>query len=148
MVGAWVWSLVRGLRSHMPCGVAKKKKKRTTKLLEIISNCLSSMCVKTIMKTRVSGEILVTCIYWSVCVSHFSYVRLFVTPRTVVHQAPLSMEFPRQEYWSGFPSPFPGDLPNPGIEAGSPASQADSNAFCCCWHCCFLFVGVLFLPLW
>ena len=49
-----------------------------------------------------------------------------VTPWTVAHQAPLSMGFPRQEYWSGLPFPPPGDLPNPGIELGSPALQADS----------------------
>ena len=41
-------------------------------------------------------------------------------------QAPLSVGFPRQEYRSGLPFPFPGDLPNPGIEPGSPALQADS----------------------
>ena len=45
---------------------------------------------------------------------------------TVAHQAPLSMGFPRQEYWSGLPFPFPGDLPNPGIELGSPVLQEDS----------------------
>ena len=45
----------------------------------------------------------------------------FVTPWTVAHQAPLSMGFPRQEYWSGLPFPPPGDLPDPGIEPGSPA---------------------------
>ena len=42
------------------------------------------------------------------------------------HQAPLSMIFSRQGYWSGSPFPSPGDLPNPGIELGSPALQADS----------------------
>ena len=42
------------------------------------------------------------------------------TPWTVAHQAPLSMEFSRQEYWSGLPCPHPGDLPHPGIEPGSP----------------------------
>ena len=41
------------------------------------------------------------------------------TPWTVAHQVPLSMGFPRQEYWSGWPFPFPGDLPDPGIEPGS-----------------------------
>ena len=40
----------------------------------------------------------------------------FVTPWTVTHQAPLSLGFPRQEYWSGLPFPYPGDLPDPGIE--------------------------------
>ena len=45
---------------------------------------------------------------------------------TVACQAPLSMGFPRQKYWSGLPCPSPGDLPNPGIEPRSPALQADS----------------------
>ena len=49
-----------------------------------------------------------------------------VTPWTVGHQAPLSMGFSRQEYWSGLPFPTPGDLPNPGIEPRSPALWADS----------------------
>ena len=55
-----------------------------------------------------------------------SCFRLFAIPWTVVYQAPLSMGFPRQEYWSGLPFPSPGDLPNPGIALGSPALQADS----------------------
>ena len=50
-----------------------------------------------------------------------SRVLLFVTLWTVARQAPLSMEFPRQESWSGLPFPFLGDLPDPGIEPGSPA---------------------------
>ena len=45
----------------------------------------------------------------------------FVTPWTVAHQAPLSMEFPKQEYWSGLPFPPPGNLPDPGIKPVSPA---------------------------
>ena len=55
-----------------------------------------------------------------------SCVQLFVTPWTVAYQAPPSMGFSRQEYWSGFPFPSPGDLPNPGIEPRSPALQADA----------------------
>ena len=47
------------------------------------------------------------------------------TPWTVAHQAPLSIEFSRQEYWSRLPLPSPGDLSYPGIEPGSPALQAD-----------------------
>ena len=50
----------------------------------------------------------------------------FVIPQTAAHQAPLSMGFPRQEYWSGLPFPSPGDLPNPGIESMSPALHVDS----------------------
>ena len=48
------------------------------------------------------------------------------TPWTIAHQAPPSMEFSRQEHWSGLPFPSPGDLPNPGIEPGSPALWADA----------------------
>ena len=58
-----------------------------------------------------------------------SRVQLFATPWTVAHQAPLSMGFPRQEYWSGVPLPSPGDLPNPGIEHRSPALRADASPF-------------------
>ena len=53
-------------------------------------------------------------------VKSLSHVRLFVTPWSVAHQAPLSMGFSRQEYWSGLPFPSPGDLPDPGTEPGSP----------------------------
>ena len=59
-------------------------------------------------------------------VKSLSRVRLFATPWTVVYQALQSMEFSRQEYWSGLPFPSPGDLPNPGIEPGSPTLQADA----------------------
>ena len=55
-----------------------------------------------------------------------SRVRLFATPWSVAYQAPPSMGFSRQEYWSGLPFPSPGDLPNPGIEPGSPSFQADA----------------------
>ena len=51
---------------------------------------------------------------------------LFATPWTVAYQAPFSMEFARQEYWSGLPFPSPGDLPDPGTEHRSPALQADA----------------------
>ena len=54
-----------------------------------------------------------------------SRVRLFATLWTVAYQAPPSVGFSRQEYWSGLPFPSPGDLLNPGIEPGSPALQAD-----------------------
>ena len=55
-----------------------------------------------------------------------SHVRLFVTPWTAACLALLSMEFFRQGYWSGLPFPLPGYLPDPGVEPGSPALQADS----------------------
>ena len=56
--------------------------------------------------------------------SRFSSVWLFVTPWTVAHQAPLSMGFTRQEYWSGLPGPPPGNLHNPGIKPVSSVSSA------------------------
>ena len=55
-----------------------------------------------------------------------SCVRLFATPWTEAHQAPSSMGFSRQEYWSGLPFPPSGDLPDPGIEPRSPTLQADA----------------------
>ena len=55
-----------------------------------------------------------------------SCVQLFVTPWTVAHKAPLSIDFSRQDYWSGLPFPSLGDLSNSGIKLGSPALQADS----------------------
>ena len=59
----------------------------------------------------------------------FSHVRLFATPWTVTCQAPLSMGFSRQEYWSGLPCPPPGNLPNPGIEPTSLASPVLTGRF-------------------
>ena len=55
-----------------------------------------------------------------------SRVRLFAIPWTVAYQAPPSIEFSRQEYWSGLPFPSPGDLPDPGIEPRFPVLQADA----------------------
>ena len=67
----------------------------------------------------------VVCVCVCVCVSR-SVVSDSVTLWIVAWQAHLSMEFSRQEYWSELPFPFPGDLPNPGIEPGPPTLQADS----------------------
>ena len=58
-------------------------------------------------------------------VKSLSHVQLFATPWTVAYQAPPSMGFSRQEYWSGLLFLSPGDLPNPGMELESPALQAD-----------------------
>ena len=60
---------------------------------------------------------------WKVKVKSLSCVPLFATPRTVAYEAPLSLEFSRQEYWSGLPFPSPGDLPHPGTEPRSPKLQ-------------------------
>ena len=55
-----------------------------------------------------------------------SHVQLFGTLWTVAYQAPPSIGFSSQEYWSGLPFPSPGDLPNPGMEPGSPILEADA----------------------
>ena len=60
------------------------------------------------------------------CIVSLSRIQLFVTPQTVAYQAPLSMGLSRQEYWSGLPFCYPGDLPDPGIKPRSPALEADS----------------------
>ena len=61
--------------------------------------------------------------------SCFSNVQLFATSSTLVRQAPLSMRFSRQEYWSGLPCSLPGDLPNPGIEPASLMSPVLAGGF-------------------
>ena len=63
------------------------------------------------------------------CVLSHSVMSDFVTPWTVAHQAPLSMGFSRQEYWSGVPCPPPGDLPDPGIEPASLMPPALAGRF-------------------
>ena len=74
--------------------------------------------------------------------SHFSHVQLFATLWTVAHQAPLSMVFSRQGYWSGLPCPPPGDLPNPEIRPTSLMSPALAGGFfttCSTWRVCLKF---------
>ena len=63
------------------------------------------------------------------CECVLSHVRLFATPRIVAYQAPLWMEFSRQEYWSGLPFPSPEERPNPGIRPASLASPALAGGF-------------------
>ena len=66
------------------------------------------------MQYVLAGYLFYTCMHVQSC-------RLLVTPRTIAYPAPLSMEFPRQEYWNGLPFPSPEDLSDPGIEPMSPA---------------------------
>ena len=69
--------------------------------------------------------------YWPPCcmLSHYSHVRLFLTPCTAARQAPLSVGFSRQEYWSGLPFPPPGDLPHPGTEFAPLRTPALAGGF-------------------
>ena len=68
-----------------------------------------------------------------VCACVFSHRQLFVTPWTIAQQAPLSVGFPRQEYWSGLPFPPPGDLLHPGIEFMPPVSPTLAGRFFTSW---------------
>ena len=76
--------------------------------------------------TFVSSRSTVPDAQGKVKVKSLSCVQVFATPWMVAYQAPRSMGFSRQEYWSGLPFPSPGDLPNPGITPGTPALQTDA----------------------
>ena len=88
-----------------------------------LDNNFSFLCVKFEVLIRISDG----CTVCACVLSLFSHVRLFATPWTVACQAPPSIGFFKHEYRSGLPFPSPGDLPNPGIELGSPALQADAK---------------------
>ena len=89
-------------------------------------NTIQHLLNATMFQELCYSFILSQLIFTMVVVYSLSRVCLFVTPWTIALQAPLSMGFPRQEYWSSLPFPSPGDLPDPGIEPRSPALQADS----------------------
>ena len=93
-----------------------------------VSVCVC-VCVCVYVCVRVSVCVYVcVCVY--MCVYEFlSCVLVFATPLTVTHQAPLSMEFSRQEHWSGWPCPPLGDLANPGTEPSSLVSPAMAGRF-------------------
>ena len=92
--------------------------------------CLKLICTCAILffgitlNAKLLGVSVCVCV--CVCVSHSVMSDSFVTRWTVTCQAPLSMEFSRQGYWSGLPFTPPGDLPDPGIELESLVRQADS----------------------
>ena len=75
--------------------------------------------------TKIESATNGTWIY-AVCVLALSHIWLFMTPWTEAHQAPLSLGFSRQEYWSGLPFPSQGDLLNSGIEPASPTLKAST----------------------
>ena len=91
----------------------------------LVCNCFNHLDVKTealsVLFTSVIPASTSMCMY--MCVSR---VQLFATSWTGACQAPLFMEFSRQEYWNGLPFLAPGNLPNPGIEPGFPTLQEDS----------------------
>ena len=97
---------------------------------------VASLVTNTIFKNAASSPFMAIFVCVCVCVHTHTRMRmrtyvcvlyhvwLFMTPWTVAHQAPLSMEFSRQGHWSGLPFPIPGDLPDSGIEPTSLASSA------------------------
>ena len=101
----------------------KNLKKNNTYTLCICSVIYMCVYIHIYIYTRVYT-------YTCVCVcSVASHVHLFATPWTVACQAPLSMGFARQEYWSGLSCPPPGHLPHPGTELESPMSPALTGGF-------------------
>ena len=87
---------------------------------------IGSSCKWTPRLTQVFLVLSFYCCFYAAAAQSLSRVRLCVTPWTAARQAPLSMGFSRQEYWSGLPCRPPGDLPNPGTKPRSRALQADS----------------------
>ena len=81
---------------------------------------------QTIKKMAIGTYISIITLNVKVKVKSLSCVQLFATLWTVVYEASPSMGFSRQEYCSGLPFPSPGDLPDPGVEPGSPALEADA----------------------
>ena len=79
-----------------------------------------------LLPNRIHLEPVCVCVCVCVCVLSLSHVQLFATPRTIPHQALLSMGISWQEYWSGLGFPSLEDLLNPGIKPRSPAYQANS----------------------
>ena len=90
----------------------------------ILYSIVFVLALKSLSKFQVC-----VCVCVCVCVHILSHFWLFVTIRTVVQQAPLSMKLSRQGYCSGFSFPFPGDLPNPGVEPASLASPTLTGRF-------------------
>ena len=95
---------------------------------QICPLCLDNFTRHSVFKVHPYCSTYLKFIPFSLCVcvcELLSCVLLFATPWTVAHQAPLYVEFSREEYWSGLPFPSSGDLPDSEIESRSPALQAD-----------------------
>ena len=116
--------------SHMICMNQRKKSRNCLCTSSRSQDCIRANresprnCQYTIQDNQ--AAVILPIVTLKVKVKSLSRVRLFATPRTVAYQAPPSMGFSRQEYWSGVPFPSPGDLPNPGIKPGSPKFQANA----------------------
>ena len=114
--------------SNIPTIIVTQKKDGTTTKI----NCTKEKVLFLINKPNINTfglkclwQICVcVCVCVCVCTQSLSHIWVFATPWTVASQAPLSMGFSRQKYWSRLPFPPPGDLPNPEVKPRSPASPA------------------------
>ena len=117
---AVIWSFGSSLLASFPSLSPCTSLRYTIKEMLAWKSCLrveSRECELCSLKKITSAKVKV---------KSLGRVRLFATPWTVAYQAPPSMGFSRQECWSGLPFPSPEDLPDPGIEPGSPVLQADT----------------------
>ena len=116
---------IHGQKTKIPQAAQPHTKK------EVKSSHSSNDTMSTLSRDNVhsSGWEKVLYIHFSFCVQQLSHSQLFVTPWTVTHQTPLSMEFSRQECWSRSPFPPPWDLPEPGIAPTSLACPALADGF-------------------
>ena len=104
--------------------IASTRRTFVGKVISLLLNMLSRLVITFLPRSKhflISWLQSPCAVILKAKVKSFSHVRLFATPWTVAHQAPLSMGFSRQEHWSGLPFPSPGDLPDPGIKPRSPA---------------------------
>ena len=97
-----------------------------SQMIHQLGNFSGSQCSRVVIELGHWLLPLLPGAQWEKKMKSLSCLRLFATPWTVAYQAPPSMEFSRQEYWSGLPFPAPGDLPDLGIEPRSPALRADT----------------------
>ena len=143
MQGIWVWSLDGELRVHMSqrqlslgtttiepvcSGVSLPQLERRLNAMTKIPHAAANTRHSQGKKEKGGKEITTAehLTYSDVVVQSLQLCPTLVTSWTVALQAPLSMEFPRQEYWTGLPFPSPGDLPEPGVKPGSLKLQVDS----------------------
>ena len=119
VVGPW-WCAREGNEKDMlGLGEAKQGSENWGRSVGAIINLRASLVVQMVKNLPAMQEWKWKC--WSL-----SRVWLFAPPWTVAHQAPLSMKYSTQDYWSELPFPSSGDLPNPGIDPESPALKDDS----------------------
>ena len=118
----------------------------------LVTFCFFLCFVMSAFTLRLALPVVRAC---GMCVlNHFSRVQLCATLWTVACQTPLSLDFPRQEYWSGLPSLLPGDLPNPGIKPASMfpalAGRFFTTSASSLWHLgdCLQLLGLCFRHPW